>query len=174
MLSQTTLRTNRFVQVPAMLITLALMWLFPFLVHLIPSSGAIPLGGYLLPIFFAPFLAAWLFDPLVSVLSSLLMPILNYTVTGMPIWNMTIILSLELTVFSLVVISLRSRKSIRSYVAPFAVLVAKLCSMTLVAVFPSLAALHSWDFFVQSTVAALPGIFLLALLNLAIAQISNG
>jgi hypothetical protein len=149
------------------------MWLLPALIHLLPFAGATPLGAYYLPIFVGPFLAAWLFDPFVAVAASLLMPMLNHTVTGMPNLKMTLILTLELVVFSLTVSSLRTWKSLRYYIAAFAVLVAKLCSLALVALFPALSLLPSLGFFVQSVVTALPGIVLLTLLNVAMVKASD-
>lgn len=170
MIAQTSLRQNRVIQLPATIVTAGLMWLFPFLVHLIPYSGAIPIGTYLLPIFFAAFLSAWLFHPSVSLIASLVMPFANYVLTGMPTINMAIILSLELVVFSTVIASMRSRKSIRAYVAPVAVLIAKLSSMILIAIFSSLSTVPPWNFFIQSVANGLPGILLLLLLDLAIAR----
>ncbi|MDO9128438.1 MAG: hypothetical protein Q7U34_01085 [Anaerolineales bacterium] len=58
MFNFTVLRRRSNLQIPAALVTLGLMWLFPFLVHLIPSIGTVPLGARLLPIFYAPLLAA--------------------------------------------------------------------------------------------------------------------
>src|SRR5687767_7770331 len=103
MLTRSALRQNRLLQIPATLVTLGLMWLIPVLVHLIPPFGdGTPLGVRLLPIFYAPLLAVFLFHPVVAVLASLAMPFINYLLTGMPPFNIAILLTVELVVFSLV------------------------------------------------------------------------
>ncbi len=170
MFSITSLRENTRVQVPATILTLGLMWMLPALVHQIPFSQPTPLGAYLLPIFFVSLFAAWFFDPWVSVVASLLQPLLNHITIGMPTFNVAILLSLELVLFSLMVIKFREYKGLRSFVAPFAVVVAKLGSMILVAAVPSLAKTHFFVFFAHSVKVALPGIFLLWLFNLVLVR----
>ena len=55
----------------------------PWLVHVIPGSGA-PLGPMLLPIFYAPMLAALLLRLPVAVAVSVATPIISQYLTGMP------------------------------------------------------------------------------------------
>ena len=108
MFTLTVLRRKPILQIPAALVTLGFMWLFPFLVHLIPVSGTVPIGARLLPIFYAPLLAAWLFHPIVGLASSLLMPFINHAFTGMPTFNVAVMTSIELSVFSIVLLALKN------------------------------------------------------------------
>lgn len=165
------LRQNRILQIPAALLTLGLMWLLPFLVHLIPIGGAVPVGARLLPIFYAPLLAVWFFQPGVALFASLLMPFINHALTGMPTFNVAIILSVELTVFSLTLIALKQRWPRLPVAAPLlAVLIGKLVSMLLLFIVPLVPA-SPWYFFSQALVNALPGLLILLALNLALTRL---
>ncbi len=172
MLTLSALRHKPILQIPATLITLGLMWLFPFLIHLFPASGAIPLGARLLPIFYAPLLAAWLFHPIVGLASSLLMPFINYAFTGMPTLNAAILLSVELSVFSLILLVTKKRLPHLSLLAPLAVIAGKTVSALLLLIVP-LVPLSPWAYFTSSLINAIPGILVLLALNLALIGLSN-
>lgn len=79
------------------------MVLLPILVHLIPFSGAAPLGAYLLPMFVAPLVAVFYLSPAGLVLAALLAPVLNHFLTGMPTSAVLPGLIAELVLFSLLV-----------------------------------------------------------------------
>src|SRR5688572_26633576 len=166
MLTHSALRQNLMLQIPATLVTLGLMWLVPLLVHMIPPGEGTPLGVRLLPIFYAPLLAVFLFHPAVALLSALAMPFINYQLTGMPPFNIAVLLTVELVVFSLAVLFARQRWP-KLALAPAAVLLGKLASALLLIVMPLLPA-HPWDFFVQSTIDSLPGILVLLALHLVL------
>jgi niacin transporter len=78
------------------------MVLLPILVHLIPFSGAAPLGAYLLPMFVASSLAVYYLSPAGLVLSAMLAPVLNHFLTGMPTMAVLPGLIAELALFSLI------------------------------------------------------------------------
>jgi hypothetical protein len=166
-LTRAALRQNLMLQIPATLVTLGLMWLVPLLVHMIPPFGdGTPLGVRLLPIFYAPLLAVFLFHPTVAIVSSLVMPFINYQLTGMPPFNIAVLLTVELVVFTIAMLLARQRWP-NLALAPAAVLLGKVSSALLLIVLPLLPA-HPWDFFVQTSIESLPGILVLLALHLAL------
>ncbi len=170
MFTLSALREKPILQIPAALITLGLMWLVPFLIHLIPFSGTVPPGARLLPIFYAPLLAAWLFNPMVGIASSLLMPFINYAFTGMPAFGMAVMLSVELSVFSLVLSIYKNRYPQQPLLAPLAVIAGKFISALLLLVIP-LVPLSPWNYFTSSVVNAIPGLLVLLALNLTLIRL---
>lgn len=169
MFNISSLRQNAIVQVPAALFTLGLMWLLPLLVHVIPLAGPVPVGARLLPIFYAPLLAAWLFHPAVGLLASLLMPFINHAFTGMPTLSMTVLLSLELVVFSLGLL-LNRKYWPRLPLAPLAFIVGKVISAILL-VFVAIVPASPWAYLVSSVQNALPGLLILLVLHLALLRL---
>ncbi len=167
MFTLSTFRERPILQIPATLITLGLMWLVPFLIHLIPFSGTIPLGTRLLPIFYAPLLAAWLFNPIVGIASSLLMPFINYAFAGMPTFNVAVMLSVELGIFSLILRASKNRFPRQPLLAPFAVIVGKTVSALLLFIIP-LVPLSPWAYFTSSVVNTAPGLLVLLAINLTL------
>lgn len=172
MFTLSALRHKPFLQIPAVLVTLGLMWLVPFLIHLIPFSGIVPLGARLLPIFYAPLLAAWLFNPVVAIASSLLMPFINNSFTGMPTFNMAVMLSLELGVFSLVLTIYKNCYPRLPILAPFAVIAGKAVSALLLFFIP-LVSLSPWAYFTSSVTNAIPGLLILLALNLTLMRLPH-
>ncbi len=106
-------------------LAVALSVAIPFLIHLLPGGQAI--GSTLLPIFWAPLLAAVLIGPLPAVAAAAAAPILNHAATGMPPTFLLVSLTGELVVFvSLVLLASRVRVLARSpLVAPVAYLAAR-------------------------------------------------
>ncbi len=166
MLRVALLRQKAILQLPAALLTFGLMWLLPLLVHLLPFTGPVPVGARLLPIFYAPLLAAWLFHPAVGLLAGLVMPFINHVFTGMPTLPMTVLLSLELVIFCLVL--LFNRKYWPNLpLAPLAFIAAKGSSAILL-VFVALVPASPWAYLVSSVQNALPGLLILLVLHLAL------
>ena len=166
------LRQKPLVQVPALLLTLGAMWLLPFLVHLIPANGPVPMGARLLPIFYAPLLAAWLFHPAVGLIASLFMPFINHAFTGMPTLPMSILLSLELVVFSLTLQGFRRRASRLALAAPLGFLAAKIVSALVLWFLPILPA-SPLNYLGNSILNAWPGLLVLLALNLVVLQLPH-
>lgn len=165
------LRQNAIVQVPAVLVTFGLMWLLPLLVHIVPLTGPMPLGARLLPIFYAPLLAAWIFHPAVGLLASLLMPFVNHAFTGMPTLPMTVLLSLELVVFSLGLL-LNKKYWPQLPLAPLAFIAGKVLSAILL-VFMAVVPASPWVYLASSVQNGFPGLLILFGLHLALLRLSR-
>lgn len=80
-------------------VLLVLAWLMPFLVHLAPWSGERPLGAYVLPMFWAPLVAAYFYGRWVAVGIGLFAPAVNLAVTGLPALERLGAMSAEVAVF---------------------------------------------------------------------------
>jgi hypothetical protein len=159
-----------FSQWKATLVFTLLTLFIPFLAHLLPHQGATPVGAIWLPMFYMPFMAVVLFRVHVGILAGLLAPLVNFLVTGLPEPRFLMVLSLELTLFALLV-SLGS-KSVRKIplwlLAPLGYVLAKLCSSAVLLAWPHLlgAPIAPQQFFLQSVGTAWPGLCALALLGL--------
>ena len=80
-------------------VLLALAWLVPFAVHLLPWAGERPLGAYLLPVFWTTFIAGYFYGVGAGLLTGLFSPAINLLVTGLPAWKFFGGMSLELVGF---------------------------------------------------------------------------
>ena len=171
MLTITALRQNRVLQIPALGLTLFMMWLLPVLVHLIPFNSPIPEGARFLPIFYAPVVAVWFFHPGVALLAGLLMPFINYGLTGMPPLNIAILLCIELVAFSLILTLGKARWPRLPVAAPLAGILCKVASALTLIVFPLVPA-SPWTFFTESVSVAWPGLLILLAINLILLRVS--
>ena len=81
-------------------VLLAFAWCVPFFVHLVPWSGARPLGAYLQPMYWATFVAAYFFGARIGTVVGLFSPVINLIVTGLPAWKSIAGMSCELLVFA--------------------------------------------------------------------------
>ena len=122
-------RKNVIVQSIYTTLTLAGMVLLPILVHLIPFSGAYPLGAYLLPMFIAPLVAAFYVSPVGLILAALLAPMINSLLTGMPQPPILYFVTGELIVFSILVFWIVQKEKTFFGFSVLAFLVAKLAVM---------------------------------------------
>ena len=158
-MSATFSRPLRLLSVTALSVAVTL--LLPFLVHLIPSSG-VPLGARLLPIFFAPFLAAMLFHPAVSLITAAATPALNHLLTGRPSPEMAGLLSAELLLFVGFVL-LGKRLGWRTFLlAPLAYVGSSTLVYALTKLFGNA---EPWVSRLDALQIALPGLICLAILN---------
>lgn len=135
----------------------------PFLVHLLPGGASI--GASLLPIFWAPLLAAVFFGPVPAVAAALLAPALNHLITGMPPAFVVTSLTVELAIFvALLMVGVNSAGSKRSpLLAPLAYLIARVgAGALLVAVGASSAPLSA---VFTGLTAAIPGLLSLFIIN---------
>ncbi len=155
-------------------VTFAVALAMPVLVHMAPWSGGTPLGALLLPMFWAAFVAVYLYGIWAGLLVAAFGPTLNTFLTKFPELRLNGIMSFELAVF--VVFSwvvLRSEKG-RGFwlLAPLAFLVAKLCSSGARAAgaeaFGSLGL--AAEFFMRSITNGAPGLAILAAVNFALAR----
>ncbi len=82
------------------LVLMAVAWLVPFLVHVLPWDGPRPLGAHLLPAFWTAFVAVYLYGFGVGALVALVVPVANLLTTGLPVPERVVLLSLELVLFA--------------------------------------------------------------------------
>lgn len=138
--------------------------LIPAFVHAIPAP--VSLGAHLLPMFWAPFLAAFLLRLPWAWLLALAAPTLNGVLSGQPAGPLWPVLTLELAAFAPLA-SLAVRRWPRLWVAaPLAYLGAKVASVSLIALGVRLVETESALGFAWSSVTTgLPGLVALAALN---------
>ena len=147
-------------------VLLAVAWLIPFAVHLAPWPGERPLGAYLLPMFWATFVAAYFYGVRTAVIVGLFAPVINLLVTGLPAWKFLSVLSVELVVFALVATWAVRRWPRVFLIAPLGYVVAKMASMAvqaLTGIFGDIGA--PLAFFTRSIGGALAGLAVLAAIN---------
>ena len=114
--------------------------LLPFLFHFIPVSTDTPLGARLLPIFYAPLLAALYFRLGMAVALAALVPWISHIMMGMPPPGMAGLLTAELLLFVLFVLVLVSWIGPRWWMGPAAYLMTKPFSGILLVLLPDLLA----------------------------------
>jgi hypothetical protein len=136
---------------------LGLAVLLPFLFHLLPASGGVPLGARLLPIFYAPLLVVAVFGWRWALVPALAAPSANHVLTGRPAAEMVGVLTLELVLFvSLLALARRWHPKLL-LTAPLGYVIAKLLA--------SLALGVPWEVAAAALQRAWPG--LVALFALA-------
>jgi len=148
-------------------ILLAVAWLVPFMVHLLPWTGDRPLGAHLLPMFWTGFVAVYLYGLRVGLLVGLFAPALNLVLTGLPALSRLAMMSFEITVFVTFAWWLVRRKSAGFWVAPLGYLTAKLAA-ALLQILTGASVLDIGSALPASLVAALPGFAILAGVNYAV------
>lgn len=129
----------------------------PFLVHLIPPLGEMPVGARLIPMFYAPFIAIVLFRPHVALITGLLAPTSNFLLTGHPASENIFVLTLELVLFCIAAYLIRRKWKRFWGVAALAYLAAVLGATCL---------LGRISLFMQTMVNSLTGIGILTLINI--------
>lgn len=150
-------------------VLLALAWLVPFAIHLVPWSGARPLGAYLLPVFWTMLVAVYFYGAVSGLLVGLFAPVLNLAVTGLPVSDYFWKTSAEVVIFGLVMTLVVWRRPRWLAVAPLAYVIAK--TVAAVALTPSALFGHpgaSGEFFARLATGNLPGLIVLAAINVAL------
>ncbi len=143
-------------------VLLGVAWLVPFVVHLVPWSGERPLGVYLLPMFWATFVAAYFYGARIGLLVGLFSPAINLLVTGLPAWRFHGEMAVELAIFALVTAWAVRRLGRFALIAPLGYVGAKMVTMVLLA--PTAPAMD----LARSLVSALAGLAALAAINAAL------
>lgn len=143
---------------------LPLAIVFPIAVHLIPAYNGIPIGAYLLPMFYIPFIALVWYRLPVALIVAALAPILNFTLTGNPNWGFMAILTTELILFTFLGF-IMLKGNIKWVAAPLSYIGAKVFSSLLLLAFPLLDA-EPIQFFMGSLSNAAPGILILLIINI--------
>lgn len=103
----------------------ALAWLVPFLVHLVPWNGPRMLGVYLLPIFWTTFITVYFYGALPGLAIGLVAPLMNLALTGQPALRSAGMMGLEVALFVAVAAVLVARWPAFWGVAPLAWIAAK-------------------------------------------------
>ncbi|WP_158856541.1 hypothetical protein [Lunatibacter salilacus] len=137
--------------------------IFPIIVHLIPPYNGIPIGAYLLPMFYIPFVALVWYRLPVAIIVAALAPILNFTLTGNPNWGFMAILTTELILFTFLAY-LMLKGNLKWVAAPLSYIGAKVISSVLLLAIPILDT-DPFNFFMGSLTTAAPGILILFLIN---------
>jgi len=145
-------------QIKESVFVLAFSILIPFLIHFIPVSGN-PAGAVLLPIFIAPFIAVVFFRLNVGLIAAILSPMLNYLLTGNPLYGTVGLVTVELFLFVLISRPLIKMNYIKYFAAPVSVIISMFAAQLI---------FSSVSHFVVVFTTALPGIILISLINLLI------
>jgi len=160
---------------PAALL-LAIAWAIPFVLHKAPWGGAAPLGAFLLPMFWAAFIAVYLYGLGIGLVVGLFSPFLNLVITGLPVPSSQRAMMLELAVFVFLSwLALRKPRGRKFWLlAPLAFIAAHACvtGAVLVAgagVFGN-ATEPTWTSFAGAITTGWPGLLVLALINYALVR----
>ena len=146
------------------LLTLSVM--FPFLIHVLPVPETSRLGARLLPMFYAPLLAALWGRMATAWLVALLAPWLNWALTRHPSPPGAIVMMIQLLVFVVVVRLLLSRAGLRWFMAIPAYLAGMGAALLAAVLFPALiSGRPPVDWVGQSMVLNLPGVAVLVLIT---------
>lgn len=145
---------------------LAATMLLPILIHLLPNINGNISGAVLLPIFFAPMIATFIYKKHVALFAGIFAPMLNFLMMGRPAPEMVITLGFEVVAFVLMLGLLKNFNAIRYIAAPLAYLISSLIVVLSLSVIGTLV--NPLSFWVNSTFIAIPGILLLGILNIAI------
>ncbi|MBL7971701.1 MAG: hypothetical protein JNL03_09285 [Prolixibacteraceae bacterium] len=152
-------------QVAQTVVILAATMALPVLVHLLPNINGNLSGAVLLPIFIAPMLATFIYKKHVAIFAGIFAPLLNYLLMGRPAPEMVITLGFEVVAFVLLLSWLKNLKGIQYLAAPLSFLLASLITMLGLSVISNAEPVSLW---LNSTAVAIPGILLLAILNIVL------
>ncbi len=148
-------------------ILLGLSVTIPFLIHLVPVGGELHWGPMLLPMFYAPILAAYFCRIHVGVAVCFLAPLLNLLFTGRPTPVMAGIITAELLLFFLILQILRAKIGKWNwYFGLLAFLGVKAVFLILLLIWPSIPpAGMSISHLLNGIVFSAPGLALLGLIG---------
>lgn len=150
-------------------VVLALSLMFPFLIHVLPVPETSRLGARLLPMFYAPLLAALWGRMATAWLCALLAPALNWVLTGHPAPPGTYAIMIQLLIFVVVVRGLLMRAGVRWFLAIPAYLAGMGTTLLSALIFPALIdGRPPVDWAVQSVIRSLPGVAVLVLITCAV------
>ncbi len=147
----------------------------PFLAHLLPAWGTVPLGAVFLPMFFAPLLAVLCHRAFLALTVAALAPWLNHVLTGHPVPGMAILLTFELLLFTGFLLLLARRPGARWWTGPVAYLLAKPVSGLLLLFWPALLAGASYgDHLAGAVTRSWPGLLALAAVSFFALRLRDG
>jgi hypothetical protein len=147
-------------------ILLSLSVMFPFMIHIIPVPGDSQMGPRLLPMFYAPLLAALWGRTRSAMLLALAAPWLNWALTSHPAPLDAVVTMAELLGFVLACRFLMAEIGARWFLAAPAYFSGKIVAVMVVTLVPALvrgSAALPWA--AQGIVLGAPGIAILVLIN---------
>lgn len=147
-------------------ILFALSILFPFLIHILPVPDDARLGARLLPIFYAPLLAALLGRKTTALAVALFAPWMNWAITSHPSPPTATITTLQLLVFVTAIHLAMARVGQRWFLALPAYVLGLLAAVILASAAPGLIShrpVVGWA--IQTLTIGMPGIAILTLIN---------
>lgn len=153
-------------QIAQSLVILAATMILPVLIHLFPNINGNLSGAVLLPIFWAPLVATFLFKKHVAIFAGIFAPLLNYLIMGRPAPEMVVTLGFEVVLFVLVLSWIKDLKGIKYIAAPLAYLAISFVVAIGLSVLGNLV--DPVSFWINSTMIAIPGILLMGVINLII------
>ena len=153
-------------------VLLGITTLLPYFVHLLPTWDDAPVGARLLPIFYAPLVAALSERPRYSVTLAFIAPWVNHFLIGMPAAPVAMILTFELLMFSVILHLLLRQYRKGAWMGPAAYLLVKPISGLLIWQWPLIPA-SPWGFVVNSVATAWPGLVMLGILGFICHQYAN-
>ncbi len=147
-------------------IVIGLTMLLPFLVHFIPSWDDSPIGGKLLPIFYAPLIAAITRKLHVSLIASLLSPWINYLIFGAPALPIAWMLFAQLMPFAFIAYWMHRKLGSNYFNGVVAYLVSKpLIALLFFALPQTMGNMNLQYHLIQATLHAWPGLIIIALIS---------
>ncbi len=148
--------------------------LLPFLVHFLPLSNDTPLGARLLPIFYAPLLAALYWRIGIAVSLAALVPWISHMLMGHPEPGMAGLLMVELLLFVLWILVLASWLGPRWWMGPAAYLLTKpLSGILLILLRELLVPIAYMDHLTGAVTRSWPGLIALAIIGMLALQFRN-
>ena len=152
---------------------LSITLLLPIIFHFIPNWGTPPWGARLLPIYYAPLIAALFYPVHVSLIVALCPPWINLIITGLPKLPFAALMTYELLIFVLFITFLVNLSGRKWFYGPLSYLVAKVTIFLLLFAWPPKYFLDSpLTYFENTLFVAIPGIILLGLVNWTVIKIA--
>lgn len=144
-------------------LVLAATMILPLVIHLLPNINGNLSGAVLLPIFWAPMIAAFVYKKHVAILAGIFAPLLNYLILGRPAPEMVITLAFEIVIFALLLSWIKNLRLTKYMAAPVAYLIASLLVVTGMSFVNEQVSFSMW---VNTITVAIPGILLMGVANL--------
>lgn len=145
---------------------LAATMILPVLIHFFPNINGHLSGAVLLPIFWAPLFATFVYKKHVALFAGIFAPLLNYLIMGRPAPEMVVTLGFEVVLFVLLLGWLKNLKVIQFFAVPLAYLVASMITAFGLSLLGNIS--DPVTFWMNSALIAIPGIILMGLINVAI------
>lgn len=143
----------------------------PILIHLLPDINGYTPGAVLLPIFFAPLIAVFIYKPHVAIFSGIFAPVLNYLILGLPTPPVVITMGVEVVLFVWMVYRLKDFKPIGYLAAPISYMISSLLVLLGLSVFSNVV--NPFTLWTSNMLVALPGILLLGLVNFTVLKLQE-